>query len=100
MYVSFGIQQFVSPHNYFTHCVQETVVKHNLHLVRYYWYHLGNVAPVDSYLIQTMGAVKTALAISHPGFLDISTTTDMDAYMASLLLWKWILISLVLQLMW
>ena len=83
MYVSFGIQQFVSPHDYIAHRAQETVEERNLRLARYYRYHLENLAPVDSYLIRTMGAVESTLAISHPSFLDMSTI-DMDKYMASM----------------
>jgi hypothetical protein len=83
MYVSFGIQQFVSMDDYVSHRAQETVAERNLRLARYYRYHLENYAPVDSYLIRTMGAVETALAISHPGFFDMSTS-DMDQYVASL----------------
>ena len=83
MYVSFGIQQFVSPHDYIAHRAQETVEERNLRLARYYRYHLENLAPVDSYLIRTIGAVESTLAISHPGFLSMSTS-DMDKYMASM----------------
>ena len=81
--MSFGIQQFVSLHDYVTHRAQETVDGRNLRLARYYRYHLENLAPVNTYLIHAMGAVETALAISHPGFFDMSTT-DMDNYVASL----------------
>ena len=83
MYVSFGIQQFVCPHEYVAHRAQETVAERNLRLARYYRYHLETLAPVDSYLLRTMGAVETALAISHPGVFDMSTH-DMDNYTASL----------------
>ena len=83
MYVSFGIQQFISPQEYIAHRAQETTDGRNLRLARYYRYHLENLANVDSYLIRTMGAVETALMTSHPGFFDMSTT-DMDAYMAAL----------------
>jgi hypothetical protein len=34
MYVSFGIQQFVSPHDYIAHRAQETVVERHLRLAR------------------------------------------------------------------
>ena len=77
MYVSFGIQQFVSLQDYFTHRAQETVVEGHLHLVRYYRYHLENLASVDTYLIQSMGVVETVLSISHPGFFGMSTA-EMD----------------------
>ena len=83
MYVSFGIQQFVSPHDYIPHRAQETVEERNLRLARYYRYHLENSAPVDKYLIRTMDTVEATLAISHPGFLAMSTN-DMDKYMASM----------------
>ena len=83
MYVSFGIQQFVSPHDYIAHRAQETVEERNLRLARYYRYHLETLSPVDSHLIHTMGAVDTALATSHPGFFDMSTN-DMDKYTASM----------------
>ena len=83
MYVSFGIQQFVSLKDYVSHRVQETVVGRNLRLARYYRYHLENLAPVDTYLIRTVGAVETALTISHPGFF-VTSKTDMDKHMASL----------------
>ena len=83
MYVSFGIHQFICPqHDYVMHRAQETVVERHLRFARYYRYHLENLTHVDSYLIRTMGAVETALAISHPGFFDMSTN-DMDKYMAS-----------------
>jgi hypothetical protein len=83
MYVSFGIQQFVCPHEYVAQRAQETVAERHLRLARYYRYHLETLAPVDSYLLRTMSAVETALAISHPGFFDMSTH-DMDNYTASL----------------
>ena len=81
--MSFGIQQFVSLDDYVSYRTQETVDERNLRLVRYYRYHLKNYASVNSYLIRTMGAVETALATSHPGFFDMSTS-DMDQYVASL----------------
>ena len=83
MYVSFGIQQFLSPHEYLAHRAQETTDGRHLRLARYYRYHLEHIAPVDSYLIRTVAAVETALASSHPGYFDMSTQ-DMDKYMASL----------------
>ena len=81
MYVSSGIQQFVSLHNYVSHRAQETVDGRYLHLARYYHrYHLENLPSVDTYLIRTMGVVEKALAISHPGYFDMSSTIDMDKY--------------------
>jgi hypothetical protein len=82
MYVSFGIQQFLSPQAYIAHRAQETTDERNLRLARYYRHHLEHLAPVDSYLIRTVGAVEIELSSSHPGFFDMSTT-DMDAYMAA-----------------
>jgi hypothetical protein len=62
MYVSFGIQQFVSLDDYVSCRAQETVDERSLRLARYYRHHVENYASVDSYLIRTMGAVETALA--------------------------------------
>ena len=83
MYVSFGIQQFLSPQEYLAHRAQETTDGRNLRLARYYRHHLEQLAPIKSYLIRTVVAVETALASSHPGYFDMSTN-DMDTYMASL----------------
>ena len=83
MYVLFGIQQFLSLNNYVSHRAQETADGRNLHLARYYWYHLENQASVATCLIRIMGAVETALAISHPGYFDMSTI-DMDKYAVSM----------------
>ena len=85
MYVSFDIQQFVILHDYITHRALETVEERNLCLARYSCRcHLENLAPVNTYLIRTMGTVKSNLAISHPGFLSMSTNS-MDKYMASMM---------------
>ena len=83
MYVSFGIQQFLSLNDYVLHQAQETADGRNLRLARYYRYHLENQAYVATCLIRVMGTVETALATSHPGYYDKSTI-DMDKYVASM----------------
>ena len=86
MYVSIGSQQFVSSHDYyFTHRAQKTFVEGHLRLARYYRYHLENFVSVDINVIRTIaGAIETALAISHPGFFDMTSTSEMDVHLSLL----------------
>jgi hypothetical protein len=79
-YVSFGIQDFVSPDEYYMHKARESPDEENLRLARYYRNHLENHAKVDSFLMQTIPAVETALEKSHHGFFDMSLK-DMDLYL-------------------
>ena len=79
-YVSFGIQDFVGPDEYFMHCANETLENGHLRLARYYRKHLENRSKIDSFLLQSILAVETALQLSHPGFFDMSLK-DMDIYL-------------------
>ena len=82
-YVSFGIQDFVSPDEYYLHKDQESIEETNLRLARYYRNHLENHAKIEGYLMQTISDVETTLAQSHPGFFDMSLQ-DMDLYLLGL----------------
>jgi hypothetical protein len=82
-YVSFGIQDFVCPDEYFSHKAQETIDEGHLRLARYYRKHLENHAKIDGFLMQTIPGVETALAQSHPSFFDMSLN-DMDLYLLEL----------------
>ncbi|KAI2496154.1 hypothetical protein MHU86_18340 [Fragilaria crotonensis] len=82
-YVSFGIQDFVSPDEYYSHKAHESVEAENLRLARYYRNHLENHAKIDGFLMQTISAVETALAQTHPSFFDLSLN-DMDSYLLGL----------------
>ena len=84
-YVSFGIQDFVGPDDYFMHCANETTDASHLRLARYYRKHLESKTKIDGFLMQTISTVETALSHSHPGFFDMSLH-DMDLYRANLLL--------------
>lgn len=79
-YVSFGIQDFVGPDEYYTHKEKESTEETHLRLARYYRNHLEHHAKIDGFLLQTISAVETALAQSHPGFFDMSLK-DMDSYL-------------------
>ncbi|KAI2513931.1 hypothetical protein MHU86_315 [Fragilaria crotonensis] len=82
-YVSFGIQDFVGPDEYYSHMENESTDDGHLRLARYYRNHLENHAKIDGFLLQTISAVETALAQSHPGFFDMSIM-DMDLYLQGL----------------
>jgi hypothetical protein len=48
-YVSFGIQDFVSPDEYYSHKAQESTEETNLRLARYYRNHLENHSKIDGF---------------------------------------------------
>ncbi|KAI2502678.1 hypothetical protein MHU86_11803 [Fragilaria crotonensis] len=74
---------FVSPDEYYSHKAHESVEAENLRLARYYRNHLENHAKIDGFLMQTISAVETALAQTHPSFFDLSLN-DMDSYLLGL----------------
>ena len=82
-YVTFGIQDFDSLLTYQTHIAKETQHEGYLRVARYYRNHLTTQTPVDRDLLKTMPKIETALALSHPGFFDMSLT-DIDAYLHAL----------------
>jgi hypothetical protein len=82
-YVSFGIQDFASLAEYYTHTATVSTDEENLRLARYYRNHLENHAKIDGFLLQTIPAVETALMHSHPGFFDMSLK-DMESYLLGL----------------
>jgi hypothetical protein len=79
IYVALGIQDFLSPDEYFRNKAHESNDSENLRLARYYRNILENHAKVDELLLKTISTVETALAESHPGFFDMSLK-DMDSY--------------------
>ena len=82
-YVSFGIQQFVSPSSYLEYRNTETPDEKNLRIARYYRLHLENDAPIDRHLMKVIVDVETALQLSHPGFFALSLV-EMDEYILQL----------------
>jgi hypothetical protein len=82
-YVQLGIQQFASPNLYQIHVAKESTEDKSLRLARYFRFHLENKAEVLPLLLKTIASVEKALATSHPGFFDLSTT-EMDTYLHAL----------------
>ena len=78
-YVSFGIQDFEGPDDYYIHCANESSDARHLRLARYYRKHLEAKAKIDGFLMQSISAIKTSLSRSYPGFFDMSLG-DMDSY--------------------
>ena len=79
-YVAFGIQDYASPTEYQMAIANESSDTKHLRVARYYRKLLENRAKIDGFLLQSMPEVENALAISHPGFFDMSLK-DMDLYL-------------------
>ena len=83
-YVAFGIQEYHSITEYFTERKKASPEGKHLRLARYYRLHLENHATVPRSLMGIILEVKQALAMTHPGFFDM-TLVDMDLYLVD---WK------------
>jgi hypothetical protein len=82
-YVSFGIQEFESPREYFTQCEQDWEDEKHLRLARYYRLHFETHTTLDAFLLGSITAIEDALKESHPSFFEMSLA-DMDTYCAAL----------------
>ena len=78
-YVAFGLHDY-SPDEYHLKIANESDATKNLRVARCYRKLLENNAKKDGALLQSIPDVETALALSHPGFFDMSLT-DMDSFL-------------------
>jgi hypothetical protein len=68
-YITFGIQDFISAHDYFTQWEADSPDERKLRVARCYRRHLETQHPVDPHLLISIPAVEDTLRVSHPGFL-------------------------------